>query len=390
MKIRKISDGNASLRFSNSVKYLVQLIAVFLLLGSLTHVHWYFTNSKNPARMLISPIGKLEHLMKLGESYDLIIWGDSRTYLGVDPDVVSFHTGLKAFNYGSMAHWFSTQYSQLKRMIPYLKDKKVVWIIGRINLNVLDSNNPDVNQNFYLDINDFFEYWHMGYSPNVLIDNLMLRYLPSKSILFRKDALQDRLSGFLDKSVFNSNPSGTKNTELIAEQKIIDTAIANVKNIYPDAISSDLAHGKNETNVLVDIILQNGQRPQYEVKPDYFRSLQKQWAAEISSTGDYTVNPIMLRLLNKILALFRDNKIELIVVEYRDAPYQTTSTSVHNSHRSILDMIQNIVLSSGHTYLKPDMSSLYDSDYFDYNHLNSIGAQKYSTILGTALAHHLR
>lgn len=385
MKLHKPTPEISELSFSNSMWYLAGIAILFLLLGSTTHLYWHLKKGDDPNELLLRPTGKLEHLKKFGKNYDLILWGDSRTYLGADPEIISSHTGLKTFNYANMAHWFPTQYPQLKRSIPYLKGKHVVWVIGRINFNVLNTENPDVNENFYLDIYDFIEYWKLGYRPTVLIDNLMRRYLPSNSILFKKNALQSRLNYLLDKDAFKSNLNGKENAEQVAEQKLIDAAFIEVDRLYPDAISRKLTDGKSESNVLVDVFLDNGHRSHHEVKPAYFRSLQGKWTAETSSEADYTINPIMFELFTRILSLFKDNSIELTVVEYRDAPYQTRHTAVQNAHRTILDKMKKIVLDSGYDYLQPDMSPLRNEDYFDYNHLNTVGARKYSTILGEAL-----
>jgi hypothetical protein len=40
----------------------------------------------------------------------------------------------------------------------------------------------------------------------------------------------------------------------------------------------------------------------------------------------------------------------------------------------------------GFAYVRPDFESLPSEDYFDYNHLNSIGVEKFSEILAPLLA----
>ena len=381
------TDDTSNVRPGYVFVYLCTIALVFVCLSLSSHVAWSITKN-NASLSLSSPSDKLAHLKANSAQYDLILWGDSRTYIGIDPDIVAEETGLPTFNYGSMAHWFPTQYPQLQKMLPHLKNKKVVWTIGRINFNVLDAQRPEVNTNTSLSIRQFFEYINIGYHPKVLIDNVLQHYLPSRSLIFRKDKIQEKSSEFLAAPSLvqiatqpEKAPESQADVERIA---MVEQLLASVTQRYPDSLSVGLVNGDEMDNVLIDVARSNGQRVHVEVEPEYLRSRQKYFAE--TSGPVKPINALPESLFYKMVDLFAANEIELIVVEYRDAPYQTKQASVRQIHRSDMDKYKAYVEAHGFQYIVPDMSALLDDHYFDYNHLNEEGSRIYSKMLGASLA----
>jgi hypothetical protein len=104
----------------DAILYLSSVVIIFAALGSVTHLLFLIKTRDSSLRFITTPEGKTEHLRTRGEDYEIILWGDSRTYIGVDPTIVGNICGKKAFNYASMAHWFPTQLPQLRKTVPYL------------------------------------------------------------------------------------------------------------------------------------------------------------------------------------------------------------------------------------------------------------------------------
>lgn len=375
--------------------YLIGLLGLFLLFGSSTTLYkrYHDRGISQEDRWLMLPTGKLQHLRRHYRDYDLIFWGDSRTFIGIDPDPTTRLTGLRSFNYGSMAHWFPTQYPQLERMVPYLKDKIVVWQIGSINFGGLKNSKDQMVQNFYLSPADFIEYWRLGFNPMHLIDNLLLDFLPSYSLLFVKDTLQQRFNDWLDSPLApvdkphqpgrqqESSGDGAKADRINA---VMHKALA----AHDDIFASNLEGARHASNVLFNTRRRNGQDVYYEIDSDYLREQQKASAAKMTEGPVHEIqpDPRQMALFKRMLGLFKQAGAKLIVVEYHDTPYHYRHASMRQAHDRFMARIEKIVKDSGFTYLRPDMSGLRDSDYFDYNHLNNVGSKKYSELLARELS----
>ena len=99
--------------------YISILFTLFFIIGYSTVIYknYIFSKSTNDDMLLLTPIGKLEHMKKNIDKYDLIFLGSSKAYIGINPSVISKELNMSTFNYASMAHWFPTQYSQFKNMV---------------------------------------------------------------------------------------------------------------------------------------------------------------------------------------------------------------------------------------------------------------------------------
>ena len=349
--------------------------------------HYIHKKIRNPTAMLLtSPLGKLEHLAENHEEIELIFLGDSRTYIGMDPEIATDITNLQSFNYASMAHWFPTQYPQFKKMIPFLKGKKVVWTIGAINFSALDIENPDVNENFPLSAGEFFEYLQMGFGIEVLVDNLFRSFLPKHSLFFiKEDSFQQRFLNLINTHLFNASRESSGNQTNLKKESTIEHTFQIADETYTNIITKNLEDGLNKDDVLLSLARDNGQLAYIEIEPEYLRSRQQEWALNLGHNKGPVATREMELLYEKILHLFAQAEIDLTIVEYRDAPYQTSSVNLRTKHREFLDSYAQMARDAGFNYLIPDMSELQDNHYFDYNHLNHEGSKLYSTILAHLL-----
>jgi len=115
------------------------------------------------------------------------------------------------------------------------------------------------------------------------------------------------------------------------------------------------------------------------------RQHQQKRGIELETLEAIKIDPRLETLFIEILTIFKEHQINLIVNEYTDAPFTYKIEKNKAIQHQYLTKIKSIVESNGFTYIKPDMSSFKDEDYFDHNHLNHIGSEKYSTLLGHTL-----
>jgi hypothetical protein len=80
----------------------------------------------------------------------------------------------------------------------------------------------------------------------------------------------------------------------------------------------------------------------------------------------------------------------LVVNELEEAPFNYSTLENKDSWRRFMrDRIQSRVESRGFAYERTDLDRLRDDDYFDYNHLNSRGVEKYTPMMAEIIRRHL-
>jgi hypothetical protein len=129
-----------------------------------------------------------------------------------------------------------------------------------------------------------------------------------------------------------------------------------------------------------------------ELDPGYFRKMQKNAANDIVmnrnqvGSDEFKPNPSYLKLFAATLDLFHRNHIRLIVSEIEEAPFHYSNGKAKEAIRRFMkERIKPLVNSSGFPYVRVDFDALSDDDYFDYNHLNSVGGVKFDSMLSDAI-----
>ena len=377
MTIGKMSLSWINAKYSFLLKYPFILLGLFFLFGHSTVLYktYLFQDTVGDNHLLLEAMGKTKHLEKYAESYDLLFLGSSKTYIGIDPSAVDDVLGIKSFNYGSMAHWFPTQYVQFKNIIPYVKNKTVVWTISHEMFQGSNNRqarimNDDMNRNFYLDLFDYFEYLSIGFDNGDLFDNLLLKYFHHNFLFFVKDSIQEKLRAVLDKKLFPS----------ISTKKQSVTNISTHLDTYNDYFQYRLMNVKDMPDAMLYLYHNNGYLACVELQPQYLRTLQ-QFPQEEQDL--FLVDPRKEALFLKALKLFQSNNVQLIVNIYWDAPYAYKMKD-KGALEKYMSSIQTKVIQKGFTVINKDME-LQNSDFFDSNHLNAKAAKKYSKQLAQEL-----
>jgi hypothetical protein len=283
-----------------------------------------------------------------------------------------------------MAHWFETQYSQFKRVLPLLenRDIKVVWTIshemfGSLSKPIENHQADEMIQTFYLDIFDYFEYLSIGFDNSDIFDNLLLKYLNSNFILFVREQIQSSFKGLLNRDLILKTEVEIGSSKTVDYQGYLDE--------YPDYFDYRFISGQGLSNAMFYIYRKNGHLACVELESDYLRESQQKSAKEVlrvekEAQLKFYENSKKEKLFEKILKLFKEYHIDLIVNIYYDAPYHYTEKSSKVFFNK-MSSVEKRVREYGFKAVSISPDKMLDRDFFDSNHLNAKGSKKYSKLL---------
>jgi hypothetical protein len=346
------------------------------------------------------------------DKINMIFFGDSRTYCGIHPEQVDPLLGTHSLNMAMFGMWFPTQHAFFIDLIPILdKDKVVVWSIGFKNFFPY-YDPPKIH--YPLDLPKSLEYLSNGYSPFTIMRNFwnysffdhsisklkwnkdrFFRVADKEYIPISNKIETKQMYGKADVSLSSAKPvSIKKSSAQISLRKIKEQYkdVADIKFIQP-YIRDDKLNS-------VALIRNGGGHYRIELNQGFYRAKQEEHRAKIFKKGQTTIkilsadfSTIDRRLFNSfisILDLFKKTGKQLIVNELEEAPYTYKNSADRELWRDFMrDNIRPLVEARGFTYINTRMDELSDSDYFDYNHLNSNGVDKYSKLLAEALKPHI-
>ena len=370
----------------NAFVYLVVLFGLYFIFGQVTvlYKNSQIEQSEESEKLLLNPIGKLEHLKKNIQNYELIFLGSSKTYIGIDPAIIEKYTDKKAFNYGSMAHWFPTQYPQVKKILPYLSNQAVIWTVSH---EMFGSNKPvpritpiedEMNQHFYLEVDDYFEYLLIGYESQDILDNLLLKYVNENFILFVKGSVQSRIKSLFDRHIYV--PLANNRVKNINYKEIQKKGLS----LFPNTFYSRFFDANEANDAMFYMYKTDGQLSCMEVKPEYLRQSQQSSLSKLRSKENFYPDQKKLELFKKILMNFQKHNIQLIVNNFWDMPgFYKNIDSVE--YKLFMNKIKTLVEAAGMKYISVDNKMMKDEYYFDTTHLNTVGSAIYSKLLAKEL-----
>ena len=371
------------------------LVALFVLL-SVPNILYPPRLSKPEPSSVGSPRGKLEYYKKHLKDFNLVFIGDSRTYCAMDSAAIDKLLATKSINLSSWAHWFGTQYPQIKELVPLIpKDTTIIWSIGHQNFHDIHS---EVNSKYPIKLSLVPDYLSAGFSWAEIKSNVIdtalsksaLGYLPGASIFSQAKHKRYKLESWLN-SDLNKVP-----TKKLKEQKYSIShkqrnekhavALAELYRTKPD---TQHVQFKRESGLItsLEVIKRRGSYVRVEIEKDFFREKQKEQALNEASEVDPRKLPDKKywSLFKKILKEFKDNKIKLIVNEIEEAPFVYQTDVRKAQFDKFMEQVKSEVSSQGIPYIKIDFTKLKTDDYFDYNHLNQKGINKYLPLLSSEL-----
>ena len=92
------------------------------------------------------------------------------------------------------------------------------------------------------------------------------------------------------------------------------------------------------------------------------------------------------QLFEDMLDQFASAQVKLVVLEVEEAPYTYRHPAIRRAWRDFMRRnVEPLVTARGFKYVRTDWDAFDDADYFDFNHLNSRGASRYTEQLVAAL-----
>lgn len=331
---------------------------------------------------------KLAEYEEIADEFDLVFVGDSRTFCGIAPLVVDPIAGTRSFNLSMMGNWLPTQYPSLKRILESTPPgTTAVWSIGHQNFQLV---RDEFNKIYPIGWRNLPMYLSWGYAYRAMLPNL-LDGTPGLKVYSRRAEIRQRLEGFLRLPAF----SGADDSK--SEEPVSDFALRFPVVTDPDVAERELrAEGhvvgletirRRGGIVGIGFVMDRGNYELVKIRPDYFRSKQLEMAAELLPLeGSLVPDPGFWENFIAILDLFERHPVHLIVNEIEEAPFNYADPSRRRHFAAFMRRVRAEVERRGVPYIRADLESLTDADYFDYNHLDSRGIPKYSAMLGELLA----
>lgn len=310
---------------------------------------------------------------------NVIFLGDSRTYCGIHPDLLDPLLGTRSLNLSSFANWLPTQLALVRDLIPKIpKGTTVVWSVGWINFQ----QQTNIQNVYPIGIANAGQYFLWGMPLSVTIDNV-LYYNPALHFLTQRGVIRQRVVDFLDRKL-DTGALGI--THARASDGVTDEQAERLVAQYradPNVTSVGISQEEGAV-VSLTLSFKHGSYYRIELDPAFFRRKQGEFKGRI--TGAETIDGVSWRMFEEILQAFKNNGVNLIVNVMEEAPFVYTSQAVRDEVRGAMARtIGKRVREFGFAYVHADFDKLSNADFFDYNHLNSRGAQTFIPMLADLL-----
>ena len=332
---------------------------------------------------------------KNANQYNLIFLGDSRTYTGIQPKLIDQRLKTTSLNIATFANWIPTQYPQIEEIISSIpKETIVVWSIGYNNFHRVADWRWAHNSVYFIGLHNIAYYIKIGFPVRVIINHLWKTSSLKEGLTWVKQGYFYEFSTSLKQNKFSEKTTtkALKKTNPYAKNYIIDGKKMSLYQIEAslekDPFTSkftEVVDGSDITSLVVHT--KRGNYVRIELLPDYFREKQLEWWNKNRRPKEaYKPEDCYWKLFVAILDLFQKNNIKLIVNEIEEAPFHYNEKGFYTEGQAFSnEKVRPYVESRGIPYIRADFSQLDDSDYFDYNHLNSKGGHKYAELLSNKL-----
>ena len=357
-----------------------------------TAFHLAYTYLRSPSMTHETLFLKERFYRQHAADYDLVFVGDSRTYCGFHPESLDGRLGRKSINLATFAMWFPTQLPFVQSLVHAIPPgTPVVWAVGHANFFPVVR--ESVSDRYPIGWRNAAWYLRLGFSPWNVGRNFF-GYLPITSLLREPrnilGVIQSQSAAPLYTRALPARGSGAGASEAVRRAELLEfySKQPGVGRVIP------VTSGDQLTSVI--LYRTGGGYLRVEFEPEFFRKKQRELLeraggplsdaeAEAFDTG--APDPRLLAIFDAILGEFEAARLPLVVVEMEEAPFLYRNERVREKWRAFMDRVAKPRAEArGFAYVRPDFESLPSEDYFDYNHLNSIGVEKFSEILAPLLA----
>jgi len=343
------------------------------------------------------PPSRVQHYLQDPHAYSVIFLGDSRTYCAIHPELIERYVNtMHGLNLSYFAHWFPTQYSMVRDIVDSIPDDTlVVWSIGH-NLFFLGDATFDVVQTTYpVSFADAFKMlrWNGGVPLRGLSNNL-INFHGGLYAIGTLQRSRQRLERAIRKGISVARAAEVEGPLAGASTARSVVSMADAEQLRqaalqePDVVGAEVTADQGAATSIIRYFRRGGHH-RTELDQEFFRTKQR----TMGGTGPYLgqePDHVHLMLFDAILDLFAERRKRLVVNELEEAPFIYSTPENRDSFRRFMrERIQPRVESRGFSYERADLDRLRDDDYFDYNHLNSRGVEKYTPMMAEIVRRHL-
>lgn len=322
---------------------------------------------------------KTAYYLRQHANYDLLFLGDSRTYCAMHPELLDPLMGTRSLNLSHWAHWLPTQYPQARDLAAALPaGTLVIWTIGEQNFEpgqILDK--------YPIGLTAVPEYLGFGIGLGQMVENLTA-FNPVSFLYARRGVLLGHVRELADRPLLSAGP-GVQNATAAQERELARAALAR-----PGVARAEVQAPQGRP-VAVAQFMRGGGYLLEELDPTYFRTRQGQDSPGPRPEAGLVPDPSRWALFLAMLDLFRQRGMRVVVNVLEEAPHiYAAAPGRKQAARAFMDgPVRREVEAQGFAFIRADLDQLTDADYFDYNHLNSRGAERYSQLLAAVLRPHL-
>lgn len=364
--------------------------------------------------------------------YDLVLIGDSRTYINLQPWVIDAALGTHTANLGMWGHYFATQYSQLSDIVDHFpKNATLLWSIGHRNFQPVDElvwkdfNPPAQRTPFNTEGRWFIDRYpvHIENAPNLLwwgypwhaVKRNLIRFGPFGELLEKTRDWRYTMNRRRNNPVAVISLGGESRVAAAAPPtppvttvpaapapppELSEDALLEIQRRWiPDEEAGDRLIMRDDGHVTsIVVYTRQGSYYRIETDPAYFRAKQRELAESIQKerkpaaeiTSPYAPSPPFWKNFLAILDLLKTHGIHVVVNELEEAPFIYAAWGGESEMRKFLDeQVVPAVRARGFPYIRADFSAIRDEHYFDMDHFNSEGVRAYTPLLAEALRPYL-
>lgn len=382
-------------------------LAIFLpLIIFFSSLQWWKLNRVRPPDQ--GAIEKVAWYRQNAGKFNLLFVGDSRAYCAMHPEKIDPLLGSRSFNLSYWAHWFPTQYLAMKDILEAAPpDTFVVWCIGYQNFQPVSN---AVGVAYPIGARNVERCQQWGFSRESLRENLE-RYgnfdiesyirqgreeFTLTGFLGLPAFLRGEMDGWAKKKILSLKPEeameGRGSSKEAALRRQLDFLLEQARR-DPSVRESEI-RTENDGDRLTSLALvySGGGYERIELDHEYFRQKQQEFAAELTTKA--AAEPVIFEADTAywnnfvgILDLFAGRgEDRLIVAEMAEAPHTYLNPERKARYKRFMtERVRPFVRQRGHSYVQVDWSSFTDEDYFDYNHLNRKGIEKFTPLFVEAI-----
>ncbi len=353
-------------------------------------IWWWLQTKDRRADPAGSPAQKAAYYAEHCNQFDLLWVGDSRAYCGLHPRQLDPLLGTCSLNMASFAHWLPTQYPAFQELVPTIRPgTKVVWSVGVGSFH--PAGNGSIQNSYPVGLSNVPRYLNWGYSWEEIEPNV--RYFATNDwpgrMLAKLNTIQQRPCWQAGGRALEATaPDGTTSRDKI---ELLQRLLAKSATEAWVATVEVIRAPDSKAVTSIAIITDRGAYCRYEIDPAFFRRQQQDAARELrnqprTDNARVVPNQAYWSTFVAMLELFRRHQVDLIVNEIPEAPFVYENSRWAVAYREFLRQeVRSVVEEFGFTWISADVRQLSDDDFFDQNHLNSQGIEKYAQSLASVL-----